>query len=307
MQALWMVLAALLFASMGVCVKLASDWFTSAELVFWRGVIGIVFLWLLARRQGVSLATRYPGMHAWRSLVGVVSLGAWFYAIAGMPLATAMTLNYMSSVWIAAFLIGGTLLAWMPVPGRDGSVPRPPLQAPLVLTVLAGFGGVVLMLRPTVGANQGFAGLMGLLSGLTAAFAYMQVIALSRIGEPETRTVFYFALGSLVAGGLAMLVTGISPWHWGHALWLLPVGVLAALGQLCMTRAYATAKTPAATLVVANLQYSGIVFAAFYSLIVFNDKIDGLGWAGMSLIVASGIAATVLRQRAVPRAPAEEH
>ena len=307
MQALWMVLAALLFASMGVCVKLASDWFTSAELVFWRGVIGIVFLWLLARRQGVSLATRYPGMHAWRSLVGVVSLGAWFYAIAGMPLATAMTLNYMSSVWIAAFLIGGTLLAWMPVPGRDGSVPRPPLQAPLVLTVLAGFGGVVLMLRPTMGANQGFAGLMGLLSGLTAAFAYMQVIALSRIGEPETRTVFYFALGSLVAGGLAMLVTGISSWNWGHALWLLPVGVLAALGQLCMTRAYATAKTPAATLVVANLQYSGIVFAAFYSLIVFNDKIDGLGWAGMALIVASGIAATVLRQRAVPRAPAEEH
>lgn len=307
MQALWMVLAALLFASMGVCVKLASDWFTSAELVFWRGVIGIVFLWLLARRQGVSLATRYPGMHAWRSLVGVVSLGAWFYAIAGMPLATAMTLNYMSSVWIAAFLIGGTLLAWMPVPRRDGSVPRPPLQAPLVLTILAGFGGVVLMLRPTVGANQGFAGLMGLLSGMTAAFAYMQVIALSRIGEPETRTVFYFALGSLLAGGLAMLVTGISPWNWGHALWLLPVGLLAALGQLCMTRAYATAKTPAATLVVANLQYSGIVFAAFYSLIVFNDKIDGLGWAGMALIVASGIAATVLRQRAVPRAPAEEH
>ena len=262
---------------------------------------------MLARRQGVTLGTRYPGMHAWRSLVGVVSLGAWFYAIAGMPLATAMTLNYMSSVWIAAFLVGGTLLAWVPVPGRDGSVARPPLQAPLVLTVLVGFGGVVLMLRPTIGDNQGFAGLLGLLSGLTAAFAYMQVIALSRIGEPETRTVFYFALGSAVAGGLATLATGVSPWDWRHGLWLLPVGVLAALGQLCMTRAYSNAKTPAATLVVANLQYSGIVFAAFYSLIVFDDRIDGMGWAGMALIVASGIAATVLRQRAVPKAPAEEH
>ncbi|MBS0450318.1 MAG: DMT family transporter [Proteobacteria bacterium] len=307
MQALWMVLAALFFASMGVCVKLASAWFTSAELVFWRGVIGIVFLWLLARRQGVSLATRYPGMHAWRSLIGVFSLGAWFYAIAGMPLAAAMTLNYMSSVWIAAFLVGGTLLAWMPMPGRDGRVPRPPLQGALILTVLAGFGGVVMMLRPTVGANEGFAGLMGLLSGLTAAFAYMQVIALSRIGEPETRTVFYFALGSMVAGGVATLMTGISPWDWRHSAWLIPVGVLAALGQLCMTRAYATAKTPAATLMVANLQYSGIVFAAIYSLIIFNDHLDAMGWGGMALIVASGIAATVLRQRAVPRAPAEEH
>ena len=77
-----MVLGALLFATMGLCVKIASAWFTSAELVFYRGIIGIVFLWLLARNLRVSLGTRYPGMHAWRSLIGVVSLGAWFYAIA---------------------------------------------------------------------------------------------------------------------------------------------------------------------------------------------------------------------------------
>ena len=133
-----MVLGALIFATMGVCVKIASQWFSSAELVFYRGLIGIVFLWLLARNRGVPLKTRYPLMHAWRSLIGVASLGAWFYAIAHMPLATAMTLNYMSSVWIAAFLVGGALLAWVPVPGRDGSVPRPPLQGPLILTVLAG-------------------------------------------------------------------------------------------------------------------------------------------------------------------------
>jgi drug/metabolite transporter (DMT)-like permease len=278
--------------------------------VLGRGLIGIVFLWLLSRNRGVSLATRYPGMHAWRSTIGVVSLGAWFYAIAHMPLATAVTLNYMSSVWIAAFLVGGTLLAWVPVPGRDGRVQRPPLQGPLVLTVLAGFVGVVLMLKPSVNANEGFAGLLGLLSGLTAAFAYMQVVALSRIGEPELRTVFYFAVGSAVAGAFATAATGFSggdSWTWQHALWLLPIGLLAALGQLCMTRAYATAKTQAGTLVVANLQYSGIVFAAFYSVVLFDDRIDAAGWAGMALIIVSGIAATVLRQRAVPKAPAEEH
>jgi drug/metabolite transporter (DMT)-like permease len=304
------VLGALLFASMGVCVKIASAWFSSAELVLYRGLIGVVFLWVLARSRGISLTTRYPGMHAWRSLVGVLSLGMWFYAIAHMPLATAVTLNYMSSVWIAAFLVGGALLAWVPIPGRDGSVPRPPLQGPLVITVLAGFGGVMLMLKPTVGDNQSFAGLMGLLSGLTAAFAYMQVVALSRIGEPETRTVFYFALGSLVAGIVATLASGFTPldsWTWSHALWLLPVGLLAALGQLCMTRAYATAKTESGTLMVANLQYSGIVFSAFYSVLLFGDKIDLAGWSGMALIICSGIAATVLRQRSLPKAPAEEH
>ncbi|WP_309950829.1 MULTISPECIES: DMT family transporter [Variovorax] len=305
-----MVLGAFLFATMSVVVKVASAWFNSGEMVLGRGLIGIVFLWLLARNRGVPLATSYPGMHAWRSTIGVVSLGAWFYAIAHMPLAAAVTLNYMSSVWIAAFLVGGTLLAWVPVPGRDGRVERPPLQGTLALTVLAGFVGVVLMLKPSVDASQGFAGLLGLLSGLTAAFAYMQVVALSRIGEPELRTVFYFAVGSAVAGAFATAATGFSggnSWTWQHALWLLPIGFLAALGQLCMTRAYATAKTQAGTLVVANLQYSGIVFAAFYSVVLFDDRIDAAGWAGMALIIVSGIAATVLRQRAVPKAPAEEH
>ncbi|HSI53519.1 MAG: DMT family transporter [Ramlibacter sp.] len=298
MSALWMVLASFFFAAMAVCVKFASAWFNAAELVFWRGLLGMLFLWLLARSRGVSLATPYPAMHAWRSLVGTISLGAWFYAIAGLPLATAMTLNYMSSVWVAAFLVGGALLAW------DPRTEGPPLrQGGLAITVLAGFAGVLLMLQPTIEQNQLFAGVVGLMSGLTAAFAYMQVMALGKLGEPETRTVFYFALGSAVAGAAGMLVTGLSHWDWMHALWLLPMSLLASLGQLCMTRAY----NHGATLVVASLQYSGLVFGAIFSITLFGDQITLLGWAGMALIIASGITATVLRSRAAPDSPGEEH
>ena len=87
MQALWMVLAAFLFASMGVCVKTASAFFNTAELVCYRGLVSMALLWALARAQGMPLVTRYPGMHAWRSLLGVTSLSAWFYAVAYLPLA----------------------------------------------------------------------------------------------------------------------------------------------------------------------------------------------------------------------------
>ena len=298
MQALWMILASLFFALMAVCVKFASQWFNSAELIFYRGLLGMFFIWLLARQQGIPLSTPYPATHAWRSLVGVISLGMWFYAIAELPLATAMTLNYMSSVWIAAFLVGGALLAWNP---RQDTAPKS--QGPLVMTVLAGFAGVVMMLQPTVEKNQLFAGLIGLLSGLTAAFAYMQVMALGKMGEPDTRTVYYFAVGSAVAGAMGMLGMGVSTWDWQHAWWLLPMAVLASLGQLCMTRAY----NHGATLVVASLQYFGLVFGAIFSITLFGDRIAPLGWAGMALIVASGVAATVLRERAAPNAPAEEH
>ena len=221
-----MVLASLLFATMGVGVKIAARSFSITELVFYRRLVSVVFIALLLRAQGVPIRTPVPMMHAWRTLVGTLSLGAWFYAIAHLPLATAMTLNYMSSVWIAAFIVGGGLLY--------GNLPR---QGPLLATVLAGFAGVVLTLRPTLDQNQLFAGVIGLLSGIGAALAYMQVTALGRRGEPAGRTVFYFASGALVAGAAGIAFTGFTPWHqvpWQAAIWLVPIGVLASLAA-CRT------------------------------------------------------------------------
>ncbi len=296
MQALWMLLASFFFASMGVCIKFASSHFNSFEIVFYRGLVGMVFLLGIARVQGVSMRTSVPMMHVWRSIVGTISLTAWFFAIAALPLATAMTLNYMSSVWIAAFLLGGSVL----MQGRNAPIRQ---QGPLFLTVLAGFAGVAMMLRPTLADDQVVGALVGLLSGIFAAFAYLQVAALSKAGEPESRTVFYFCVGAVLAGGLGMLFTGASPWHWPSALWLLPIGLLALFGQLCMTRAYSRG----ATMVVANLQYFGIVIAGVYGIVFFGDQLPLIGWLGMALIIASGITATVLRTRTVPNAPAEEH
>lgn len=295
MQALWMLLASLLFAIMGVCIKFAAEHFNSFEIVFYRGLVGMAVMWAVSHWRGVSMATSVPLMHAWRSLVGTISLTAWFYAIAILPLATAMTLNYMSSVWIATFLLGGAVL----LQGRGAPVRG---QAPLFLTVIAGFIGVALLLRPSFNEAQAFAGLVGLMSGVFAALAYLQVAALAKVGEPESRTVFYFSVGSAIAGALGMAFVGVSPLTWPAALWLLPIGLLAAAAQLCLTRAYAQG----ATMVVANLQYSGIVFAALFGIVVFGDHLPLLGWIGMALIVLSGIAATALRTRAAPQSPAPE-
>lgn len=299
MHALWMVVGTFFFASMAVCVKLASAYFNAAELVFYRGLIGVLFMWILASRQKVGLGTQYPGMHAWRSLVGVFSLGAWFYAIGAMPVATATTLNYMSSIWVAVFILASSLLTWRP----SAAAPRPPLHMGLVLAIVVGFGGVVLMLGPTFDAHQNaFAVVLGLLSGVAAALAYMQVAVLSRLGEPETRVVFYFSLGAVLAGGVAMGFMGASSLWNAQALWLLPIGIAAALGQLCMTHAYSKASSGGNILVVASLQYFGIVFAALYGVLLTDDALAWTGWAGMALIIASGVTATILRLRATRRA-----
>ncbi len=287
-----MLVAAFLFSLMGVCVKFAAVHYNAMELVAYRGLVSIVITFIWARSIGVSLKTQRIGMHAWRGLIGAISLLAWFYALQFLPLATAMTLNYMSSIWVAAFLVGGALMY--------GKAEK---QGALFATVLAGFGGVVMVLRPALEQNQIWAGLIGMMSGMTAALAYLQVTALSRAGEPEARVVFYFAAAAAALGLVGVAFSGFSSWSPQHAIWILPIGILASGGQLCMTRAYASG----ATMLVANLQYSGIVFASALGVIVFGDRLSLVSWAGMAVILASGIAATILRNRTLPNTPPEEH
>jgi S-adenosylmethionine uptake transporter len=281
-----MVLATLLFAVMGVAVKYASAHYGAAELVFYRSALGAVMIGVYARWRGIALRTPVPAMHAWRSATGVSALALWFYAIEGLPLGTAMALNYMSSVWMALFLLGGSV--WLGAARVDSR---------LIAAVLVGFAGVALVLRPTVQTSQAWYGLSGLSSGLLAAIAYLQITALGRAGEPDVRTVFYFSIGGAALGALLASVTG---WH-AHspigALLLLAIGTLATVAQTLMTRAY----TLGATLTNASLQYLGIVFASLFGVWLFDDV---LGWAavlGIALIIAAGLAATHLQARTSPR------
>jgi S-adenosylmethionine uptake transporter len=295
MGALWMVLAAFFFATMAMGVKMASHSFGLFELVFFRGFVSILFMGMVMRLRGTAVRTSVPMMHLTRNVAGVMSLSCWFYAIAHLPLATAMTLNYMSSVWVAAFVIGGALLY--------GKADK---QGPLMFTVLMGFAGVVLTLRPTFDHDQLFAGVIGLMSGMVSALAYMQVAALGKMGEPDERTVFYFSIGTCTVGLIGIAVNGITPWEavrWQDAAWIVPIGVLASLGQWCMTRAY----RKGATLVVASMQYSGIVFASVYSITLFGDHIAPMGWLGIAVIMASGVLATLIRAKVMPDTPAEDH
>lgn len=280
-----MVLASLLFATMGVCVKLASTDYAPGEIIFYRGLIGAVMIFVLARQRRVRLATPVPMSHFWRSLTGVVAMFLWFYALGNLPLATAMTLNYMSSVWMAFFLIGGAaMFGATRVDGR------------LIGTVLLGFAGVALILRPTIEHDQLWHGLIGLLSGVISAMAYLQVAALARAGEPEVRIVFYFSIGAAVFGLLTTFVSGAHPHTLKGAALLLTIGVLATVAQLLMTRAYKTGRT----LMIASLQYLGIAFAFGYGVLLFGDRVTLMAIGGMLLIVCAGLAATLLRNRTAP-------
>jgi drug/metabolite transporter (DMT)-like permease len=167
----------------------------------------------------------------------------------------------------------------------------------------------VLVLQPALATNQLLGGIMAVGSSVLTAMAYMQVRRLGQLGEPEYRVVFYFSLASVVAGfGGAFLEQrppGVGPFtpHTMHgALLLLAVGICATVAQVAMTRAYRYGKV----LVVANLQYTGIIFSSLWGMYLWNDKFDALTWFGMLVILASGMAATFYNTRSTPRGAAVE-
>jgi S-adenosylmethionine uptake transporter len=116
--------------------------------------------------------------------------------------------------------------------------------------------------------------------------------------------VFYFAMVNLLAGlaGSATTVTDptVDTWHAvdlrGAAL-LLTMGVTATLAQMAMTRAYGTGKT----LVVANLQYTGIIFSSVWGMLLWGDRFAWQVWLGMGVILASGLAVTYYNTRSTER------
>lgn len=283
MPSLWMLFASFAFAAMGAAVKLASDTFSTSELVMYRGIIGSIILFATLRAHGGTLRTAFPREHLWRSVVGVSSLWLWFYAIGALPLATATTLNYTAPIWIAAWMFG---MAWW---RGDKHA-----EWPLIAAVIMSFVGVTLVLRPAVEAEHWLGGAAGIVSAVISAMAYMQVRRLGQMGEPEYRVVFYFSLTNAVVGLLGSLALpdaagvhfhGFTP---RGALLILFIGFAALVAQISMTRAYRVGSV----LVVANLQYTGIIFSSLWSVLLWGDRFDWHVWLGMGIILASGIAAT---------------
>jgi len=295
MQSLWMLFASFIFAIMGVCVKLASATSSTSEIVLARGAIGVIVLFALARMRGFSLKTIYPWQHAWRGFVGVTALWLWFFGIGRLPLATAMTLNYMAPVWIATIVF--TLGWWHKTRNFEWG---------LALAIAASFVGVALLLKPTLHADQWLGGLTALISGFLSALAYIQVKKLGQLGEPEYRVVFYFSASGVIAGLISALIDSwlrsgeLRIFHQPSPtdlLLLASIGLTATIAQIAMTRAYRLGSM----LVTANLQYTGIVFSSIWGILIWGDRLDIFGWLGIAIILVSGVAASFYNARSSHR------
>jgi len=283
MQTLWMVVASLLFACMGVCVKLAAVTHSAIEVVFYRSFLSLIIMACIIGMRGVAIATPHWRWQISRGLFGFAALFSYFWAITLLPLATAVTLNYTSAIFLAIFLV---LAGMRPSVGTFGAL-------------LVGLAGVGLLLRPSLHGDQLLAGLIGLASGVLAGMAYFSVRELGARGEPETRTVFYFSLVSSVGAGFWLLFSEIHRVDLHSGLLLLGVAAFATGAQLAMTRAFSGTHT----LLAAALAYSTVIFSSLFAAFLWGETHDAWAWLGIALIVVSGLASTHFARHSARPAP----
>jgi drug/metabolite transporter (DMT)-like permease len=270
---LWMLIAAIGFAIMGALVKVGSAKFSSAELVFYRSLFGFVMIFTFIRIKHLPVKTLHLNKQLARALIGFIALLMFFYAISHLPLATAITLNYTSPLFLAVFM-----------PFMLHEQPKKILY----LAILISFVGITLLFKPSFAREDLFASIVGLCSGIGAGLAYLHVKQLGNLYEPDWRTVFYFTLTSTIGAGIWMLFDRISSITWQDLPVLLGLSLSATLAQLALTRAYRTGKT----LLVANLSYTTVVISSVFGILFWGEHLSITEWLAVGLIIVGGILST---------------
>jgi drug/metabolite transporter (DMT)-like permease len=274
MTSSWMIVAGFLFATMAVFVKLGSEHFGAAEMALYRSLFSLfVVLGIVGAQKGATVGTGHLGAHLMRGIVGSTSLIGYFYAITKLPVATAQTLNYTSPIFLAiatTVVMGEKISLW------------------LLAAIVLGFAGVAMLLQPTFAAGSEGPAVIGLLSGIFSAWAYLSVRTLGRLGEPDWRVLFWFAIvASIMCAGWQAATGTFHAITLANVWMLLALGLCGTLAQLAMTRAYRTGNT----LVVGAFSYSAVLFATLFTVVIWQERIGWLELAGMAVIVASGVMA----------------
>lgn len=277
-KALWYALAsAFAFAVMGLFVKLASDVAVIDKVLFRNLVSLFIALAIVIRNRRPFIGKRQNQVALMsRSLLGIGGVVCFFWAIDHLLLADAAMLTKLSPFFVAVF--AAIFL-------REHITIR--VAAALVL----GFAGGLLIIKPSFDLRV-LPALVGAASAVFAGGAYVLLRYLRNREAPET-IVLYFSVVSVV-GLLPFVLPHFEQPSLVEWLWLLGIGLGAAVGQLALTASYRHG--PAGP--VALIGYANIIFSALFGWLWWAEIPDLLSISGGVLILAGGVLAFTQVERA---------
>ncbi len=276
-----MLLASLSFAFMGGFVKLLTTSMPPLEITFFRNSIGVVLIGVTLFNNPLKQIGGKPLLLLFRGMIGFLSLLAYFYIIAFIPLGEAVTYNKLSPIFVALFayiFLGEKLSLWA------------------LVGVVLGFVGIVLIAKPD-GIAFDLYSLLGIFSGIGAALAYTSIRELRNYYDTRAIVLSFMVTGSVVPLVLMLLTPCVpnpkleiffssfvmpSSTDW---FYILGMGLFATLSQLLMTKAYELSYAA----IVGTISYTNIIFAMIIGIMLGDSFPDNWTLLGVVLVIFSGI------------------
>ena len=277
---IFILLAAFFFSTMSVFVRLSGD-VPTMQKAFFRNIVAAVVAVIILLRSGGPVTVRKKSLPALflRSAFGTVGILANFWAVDHLDIADANMLNKLSpffAILMSIFILG-----------------EKPNRIEWISVVLA-FIGAAFVAKPSSGIVA-LPALIGILGGFTAgtAYTYVRRAGLQGVRGPIV-VAFFSTFSTLVL--LPNLLMNFAPMSAGQFLFLLLAGCSAAGGQLSITAAYQHA--PARDISV--FDYSQVVYAAVFGLLLFGEVPDVWSIIGYVIIIGTAFSKWYLVTQRVP-------
>lgn len=269
----WAILTAFVSVSNDVITKFIGTRLDGFEVSFFRFLFSMLTVLPFMLKNGVSsFKTTNPKMHWYRAIIGVGAIALYIYALILLPLAEVTVFSFTQPIFFMPLA-----LAFL---GERVGMNR-------WVAACVGFMGILVMINP---GDAHFDMLVFIPMGAAIMFASLDILAKKMVSHESTVTLlFYFALGTTVAAGIALLfltsngtVTWLTPTA-RELFWLFALGSGANLIQVCLFKAFSA--TEASSL--APFRYTELIFAATFGYFFFGESLKMKTLLGATIIIGS--------------------
>lgn len=280
----YMLGASFFFALTGACARYMRSDFSPIELVFFRNLIGVVFILLLIWRKPIKQIGGKTMILVFRGVIGTMALYFFFYGISNIGLAVAITYQQSYPIFLA-------LMA--------GIIYHEKLNTKEWGAIMLGFVGICCIFVPSIALDSISlkSHLVGLGNAIMTGMAYLSIRKLSKYYDHRSIVLSFMLSGIIMplismglgryysAEGLEFLISEYIAPRLEHIFPLLLLGVSAVFGQVFLTKAFSYGKTG----IIAAVGYSNIIFSMFFGVLLGDSIPSGLTILGIIMIVSCGV------------------
>lgn len=281
---IYMLIASFCFALVGACTRILRDDISSVEIVFFRNLIGVLFIGYSVFRRPLVQSGGKPLLLVFRGVIGTIALYTFFYSITQIGLAEAITYQQTYPIFIAVFSVF--------VAGEG-------LRRNEWLAVILGFAGICFIFVPQMsgGLMTTRNHIIGIVNAILTAFAYMSIRGLSAYYDGRSIVLSFMISGiilpiiSMVIGqfydlpSLDFLVAAYVHPHGTAWLWIIFLGIAAMIGQIYLTKAFSYGKAGA----ISAVGFSNIVFSVVFGVFLGDPSPSMIAFLGIIFVITSGI------------------